>query len=101
MELSTCFHKGSKGQRQLVFALWEQCDGNAAADALHLVGVMARLADGAEHFAHALPVFLFGAELSETHPITNTLGLKAVLFQRPSKTDLYFNDGVSQAQAVR
>lgn len=61
----TCLSKGSKGQRQLVFALRQECYGDATADALHLVGMLAELADGPENPPHPPPVLLLGTKLTE------------------------------------
>lgn len=64
--LSTCLGKGSKGQRQLVFALGQQCYGNAATDVLHLVGPLVGLADGPKNIPHPPPVLLLGTNLPKT-----------------------------------
>lgn len=61
----TCLSEDSKGQWQLVFALRQQRDGNAAADSLHLVGMLAGLADGPENLPHPPPVLLLCTKLSE------------------------------------
>lgn len=68
--------KGDVGQQELVFAVGQQRDDDAAADVLHLVGPVVGLADGPENIPHSPPVLLPGTKLPKT---LTTSGEKSLL----------------------
>lgn len=79
----TCLSESSVRQQDLVFALRQKRYSNATADALHLVWVLAGLADGPVHLSHPFPVFLLGTKLTKWMIRINIIRNSVILRDNP------------------
>lgn len=59
----TCLSEDSKGHRQLIFALRQECDGDGATDLLQLVGMSGGMTQEPENLSHRPPLLLLGTKL--------------------------------------